>query len=226
MNLAVLFSGGKDSILALARAKKHHKISCLITIESKNPESYMFHTPNIQITTLQAKALKLPIITQKTTGKKETELKDLKKALKKAKSNYNIEGVVTGAIASIYQVTRIQKICDELNFYCFNPLWQINQIDLLNQLIKDKYKVIISGVFAYPFTKDFLGKSINKDLISKLKLFQEKYKINPSGEGGEIETTVLNCPLFKKEIKILDSTTQYDNYAGTYQINKAYLNKK
>ena len=31
---------------------------------------------------------------------------------------------------------------------------------------------------------------------------QEKYKIHPAGEGGEYETFVLNCPLFKNPLKI------------------------
>ncbi len=30
----------------------------------------------------------------------------------------------------------------------------------------------------------------------------KKYKIHPAGEGGEFETFVLNCPLFKKSLKV------------------------
>jgi len=35
-----------------------------------------------------------------------------------------------------------------------------------------------------------------------MKTLNEKYKINIAGEGGEYESFVLNCPLFKKPIKI------------------------
>ena len=55
MKLAVLFSGGKDSYLALQYASEEHDISCLLTLESKKEDSWMFHTPAIEWTKLQAK---------------------------------------------------------------------------------------------------------------------------------------------------------------------------
>ena len=71
MRLGVLFSGGKDSTLALHLAAEKEEVVCLITILSKNKESFMFHTPNIDITALQAEALGLPQITKTTQGEKE-----------------------------------------------------------------------------------------------------------------------------------------------------------
>jgi diphthamide synthase (EF-2-diphthine--ammonia ligase) len=35
-----------------------------------------------------------------------------------------------------------------------------------------------------------------------MKKYFEKYKISPSGEGGEIETFVLDCPLFKRGLVV------------------------
>ncbi len=203
MKLALLFSGGKDSTYAGYLAKQMtYEISCLISIYSKNKESFMFHTPSISKTQKQAQVMEIPLIIQKTKGNKEDELKDLEKAIKKAKREFNIEGVVTGAIQSVYQATRIQKICDKLNLECFNPLWQKNELEYLEELIKEKFKVIIVGVYAYPLDKSWLGKEINKDFIKQVKELNTKYKIHPAGEGGEFETFVLDCPLFKKQLKI------------------------
>jgi predicted ATP pyrophosphatase (TIGR00289 family) len=113
MRVGVLFSGGKDSTLALSKAMKEHEVVCLITIISKNTESFMFHTPNIEITKLQAESIGLPLIQRITEGKKEEELEDLRKAVVEAKENYRIDGIVTGAVESVYQSKRIQKICDD-----------------------------------------------------------------------------------------------------------------
>jgi len=203
MKLGILFSGGKDSTYATYLAKQAgYKIECLISIESKNQDSYMFHTPKIELTKEQAKLMNIPIISQITNGEKEIELEDLEKAIKKAIKEYEIEGIVTGAVESVYQSSRIQKICDKLNIECFNPLWQKNQIELLNELIKNKFEVIITKVAAEGFNDSHIGKKLDKNLIEELINLKEKYKINPAGEGGEFETLVTNCPLFKKELSL------------------------
>ena len=70
MKLGVLFSGGKDSTYAAYLEKqKGNEIVCLITLQSENKESYMFHTPNIKYSKMQAKAFKIPIIYKKTKGR-------------------------------------------------------------------------------------------------------------------------------------------------------------
>ena len=209
MKCGVLFSGGKDSTYAAYLAKKQgYEISCLISIISENPESYMFHTPSITKVKKQADVMNIPLIIQETKGQKEEELKDLEKAIQRAKSEYKIEAVVTGAVESVYQSSRIQKICDKLGLECFNPLWKKDQLELLHDLIKDNFKVIIIGVFAYPLDESWLGKEINGEFIKDAAALYEKYKINPAGEGGEIESFVLNCPLFTRELKIKDKQIQ------------------
>jgi ABC transporter with metal-binding/Fe-S-binding domain ATP-binding protein len=205
MKLGILFSGGKDSTYACYLAKKlGYEITCLITIISKNKESYMFHTPAIELTKKQAQAMNIPLIKRETSGVKEEELRDLEKAIYRAKMDYQIEGIVTGAVESVYQASRIQTICNKLGLECFNPLWQKNQIELLQEIVKNKFEVIISGVFAYPFDEKWLGRKIDEKFIEKIKILSEEYKINPAGEGGEFESLVLNSPLFKKPLKLKD----------------------
>ena len=50
--------------------------------------------------------------------------------------------------------------------------------------------------------KDWIGKKIDKNFIEKMRELNKKYGVNPAGEGGEYETFVLNCPLFKKPVKL------------------------
>src|SRR4030066_993868 len=160
MKLGVLFSGGKDSTLALHMTAEHEEATCLITLVSKNSESYMFHTPNIHITALQAETVGLPLVSKVTEGKKEEELKDLEQAIKDAITDHDIEGVVTGAVESVYQAERVQRICNHLGIWCFNPLWKRNQKRLLEELVEKRFNVIISGIFAYPLDETWLGKKL------------------------------------------------------------------
>tara|TARA_Y100000034_G_scaffold127479_1_gene180311 strand:+ start:680 stop:1336 length:657 start_codon:yes stop_codon:yes gene_type:complete len=207
MRAAVLFSGGKDSTFALFKEIKNHEIKCLISLFPERSDSYMFHYPNIELVKHQAKELNLPLITQKTKGEKEEELKDLEIAIKKAIEEYKIEALISGALASNYQKSRIEKLCGKLNIKSIAPLWHINPEDYLNQLIKNKFEVIITGIAADGLNETFLGRKIDNKLIQNFK----KLNIHLGAEGGEYETFVLNCPLFNKKLEIKESKKIMEN---------------
>lgn len=220
MKLGILFSGGKDSTYAMYLAKKlGHEIVCLISIYSKNQDSFMFHTPTINLTKKQAKLIKLPIVVKKTKGEKEIELKDLESSIKSVIKKHKIHGIVTGAVESVYQSSRIQKICNKLKIECFNPLWQKNQIELLEELVKNKFEIIIVGVGAFPFDKKWIGKKIDKKFIEEIRKLNIKYKINPAGEGGEFESLVLNCPMFNKklDVKLKNVVGEKNSWRGEFE---------
>jgi len=223
MRIGVLFSGGKDSTLALHIAAHKEEVMCLITLVSENPESYMFHTPNIELTVLQAEALGLPLVSVATQGKKEVELADLELAIAQAKAEFRLDGVVTGAVESVYQASRVQRICHKFDLWSFNPLWKHDQRKLLEMLVAQNFNVIVSGIFAYPLDEKWLGKQLDKQMIMKLLELQKKYGISPSGEGGEIETTVLDAPLFRKRVEILDSVVSARGNSGVIFIKKTRL---
>ncbi len=226
MRLGVLFSGGKDSCFACYKAMGTEEVVCLISVLSKNPESYMFHTPNIELTGLQAEAMGLPLVAVETEGKKEEELDDLKRAVQAAKEKHGIEGVVSGAVLSVYQATRIQRICNALDLWCFNPLWHSDQAECIREFVSSGFEAMISGVFAYPFDEGWLGRRIDEKTIEDLIKLSKKFGISPIGEGGELETFVLNGPIFRKRIKILETSRKYENHSGICYIKKAVLVEK
>ena len=203
MKLGVLFSGGKDSTYAAYLAKKAgNELTCLITIFSENIDSYMFHTQKIELTKKQAKLMNLPIITKSTRGVKEEELNDLESAIKLAINKYQIQGITTGALHSQYQASRIQAICDKLKIKCINPLWHKDEISYLNELINSKFKVVVTKTAAEGLDNKWIRREIDKNFIEDIKVLNKKWGIHPAGEGGEFETLVLNCPLFKEELKV------------------------
>ena len=208
MKVASLFSGGKDSVYSAYLESKEHELVCLITLHSENKDSYMFHTPSISKTERQAEVMNLPLVIASTPGEKEEELVDLKEVIKKVKEEYRIEGIVTGALHSVYQAERIGKICDDLDLKCLNPLWHKDEISYLNELLENKFKVIVTAVRAFPLDSSWIGREINEEFISEVEKLKEKYKIHPAGEGGEFETFVLNCPLFSEELKVKNIETK------------------
>lgn len=204
MKLGVLFSGGKDSCMSAYLAKKQgHDIMCLITMDSENPDSYMFHTPSIKRTKQQAEVMGLPLIIIKTKGEKEKELEDLEVAIRKAKKRYKIKGIINGALASNYQKSRIESICKKLKLSSLAPLWNKDGFEYLDNIIKNKFQVIITAVSAYPLNASWLGREIDERFIGEIRNLHNKYKVHPAGEGGEFETFVLYCPLFERPLKVI-----------------------
>ncbi|MEM3589673.1 MAG: diphthine--ammonia ligase [Candidatus Bathyarchaeia archaeon] len=213
MRAAVLFSGGKDSCLALYYAMGSADVKCLITMLPENPASYMFHTPNIILAGKQAEAIGLPIIMRRTEGEKEAELADLKGAIKEGIELYGIDCVFTGAISSTYQASRIGRVCAELRIECVNPLWGRDPIGLLEEALGRGFHAIVTGVFAMGL-EDFIGRRIDEKFIREVMRLWEIYGINPAGEGGEFETFVLDAPFFRRGLIVERSHIQRDGSGG------------
>jgi diphthine-ammonia ligase len=224
---AVLYSGGKDSNHALYLAKENgNEIRALITLFPENNESWMFHYPNVQHTQLQAEALEVPLVTRLTKGDKEDELKDLQAVIEEVKERFKIDSIVSGAIESHYQKSRIDKICLVLGLLSIAPLWQRDPEQLIMEEISLGFETIITACMARGLTREWLGRKIDYDCLQDLKKIREKYGVHLSFEGGEGETFVLDSPLFKNKIKILESETLWHNDSGYLVIRKATTTPK
>lgn len=220
--IGCLFSGGKDSTLAIHKAvNEGMNVDLLITVVSENDFSYMFHKPGIGFSELQANALGIKQMVKKTKGEKEAELEDLYDVIKES----GVEVLITGATASVYQKNRIDKICSELNVKHISPLWHIDPLKELNE-IADTFDAIITQVSADGFDESYLGSRIDSEMIEKLKLLNKKNGINLTFEGGEAETFVLDAPLFRKKIRITKSHKEWRHNFGRYVIEEAHLEEK
>lgn len=219
--VAVLFSGGKDSCLAVHKilGNKNYEIKYLLSIIPENEESFMFHRPNLNLLSKQAERLGLKLKTRLTKGKKEEELEDLKELVRSVKSQ--IQGVVVGGIASRYQEKRIRLICEQFGLELIAPLWDFTSESLWADLFKEGFKVIITKVSCDGLDKAVLGKVIDRDMLKVLEQKSRKYGFRLDFEGGEAETAVLFMPEFKKDIKIEFDIIELDKYVSLLNIKKA-----
>ncbi len=224
MRVGVLFSGGKDSTYAAYLASgRGDELRCLITLSPLRSDSYMFHYPNIRWTAMQAEAMHLPQVVLETKGVKEEELADLKKAIETAQRDCSIDGVYTGALASVYQKSRVERICDELGVMAVSPLWQVDPITHLENVVANRFEVIMTSVAALGLDESWLGRTLDVGVIRELARLHERYGLNPGLEGGEGETFVLDCPLFDRRIEILSSKKHWKRDAGYLEILEARL---
>jgi len=220
MIVCVLYSGGKDSNLALLEASKFFRVACLVSIRPESSESALFHYPASDLVDLQAETLGLPMIRVESGDREEEQTRALREALWLAMKEYGVEGVVTGAVKSVYQATRFQRVCDELGLWCFNPLWLMNEEELIEKILSYGFKALITRLAVYPFEEKFLGKFIDREFIEYLK----RVGANVSGEGGEYETLVTWMPMFKREIRILKYSKIVRESEGEIVVERAELN--
>jgi len=219
MRLAALTSGGKDSLYAVYLARKEgHDIRYLLSMIPESHESYMFHHPNIELTQIQAELMGIPLLVEKTSGEKEKELKDLERLILRVKDE--VDGILTGTIASSYQRERIDRICKKFSLECISPLWHINPERYWHELMRSGFRIMITSVSAEGLDKGWLGRIIDEKTVDELKELNRRFKIHLSFEGGEAETLVLDCPMFRKGIKIVEAKREWDGQRGTYVIKR------
>jgi ABC transporter with metal-binding/Fe-S-binding domain ATP-binding protein len=223
MRVSALFSGGKDSTYALYLMQQQGwDVVSLLTVVPKASDSYMFHYPNIRWTKLQAESMNIAIKYKESSGLKEEELKDVEELM----AEEDTDGFVCGAIASDYQWSRLNEIAHRLGKPMYAPLWRKDQLTLLEDMVHAGFKFMIAGVYAEGFDEGWLGKVITSHSIKELEKLREKHRISVTGEGGELETFVLDGPNFSKSIQIEEAQTNWSRHSGNYTIKKASLEEK
>ena len=222
MRLAALYYGGKDSTYALHLASlAGHEVAHLVTIVPRQSDSWMFHTVNLHLAPLLSEALGIPLIQATSSGVKETETEDLRKALE----GLAVDGLVSGAIASNYQKLRVERVCRELGISSLMPLWGRPPAELLREMIESGMGIIITSVSAWGLDKKWLGKSLDLQALEELVSLSQRFGFNVCGEGGEMETLVLDAPFYKKRLEVTSSRTDWKNDAGVFHVEARLVPK-
>jgi len=228
MRLLSLYSGGKDSTYALVKAKEMgHDISCLLTMQPDTDASLLFHYPNSWVTRYLGEAMRIPSLGfAAPSGTKEDESKFLEQAIIAVKSLHEIHGVVHGGIFSTFQSEIVQKICRQNNLAVFAPLWHIEQSEYMDLLLEQNFQIKIVSVSAMGLDDGWLGISLDREALNRLKRLSQKYCFSVCFEGGEAETMVVDCPIFYKKLQVRNANIHWDGQRGMFEIMEVALVEK
>ena len=186
----------------------------------------MFHYPNMKWTALQAEAIGVPLHTETTEGVKEEELADLERALSRAKAEHRLEGVYTGALASVYQKTRVEKVCRELGLKCLSPLWGVDPEAHLRRLAAEGFSTVIVSVSALGLDQSWLGRELDDAAVTELVALGKRFRFHAGLEGGEGETFVIDAPIFTQRVEIRSVVRHWKGDSGYLEIVDAALAPK
>lgn len=207
---AVLFTGGKDSCLALYKASREFDIEYLLALIPETSDSYMFHKSDEKLLGKQAEMLGKKLLIGYSKGEKELELEDMKMLIDRIRGKVDV--LVVGGIASNYQSKRIKKIADIFNLEIYAPLWTYTAEKLWKELLDLSFKVIIVKIACEGLSREILGKVIDEKMLAELKRKSKQHGFTLDFEGGDAETAVLFMPGFKKEIGVRGKIESEDKY--------------
>ncbi|ORY23337.1 hypothetical protein BCR33DRAFT_135120 [Rhizoclosmatium globosum] len=223
MKVVALLSGGKDSCFNMMHCVANgHEIVALANLYSQVSEnkeeidSFMYQTVGSNdVVPMIAQCLDLPLyrrlirgtslsVDMEYTSSPNDEVEDLFLLLQDVKkSNPDITAISVGAILSSYQRIRVENVAGRLGMTVLSYLWQGNQRELVQGMLDTGVVAVLAKVAAVGLDTTHLGKTLAEVYPLLLKL-EERFGVHVCGEGGEYETVVLDCPLFKKRLEILE----------------------
>ena len=218
VRVAVLSSGGKDSAAAWWWAMcKGWEVTHLVTVRITGGDSWMFQVPGTHLVEHQAQLAGIQWVEVKSKGEQETEITDLEVVL----SALKIDGIVSGALRSDYQKSRIERMAERLNIKSWTPLWHQDSLSHMHGLIENGFEVFITGVSSEGLGKEWIGKTLDSSSLQELEQLSKKYRFNVDGEGGEYETLVTGGPHLQGRLELTGSVN-WDGVRGTFEIEDVH----
>lgn len=190
------WSGGKDSALAYYRAVlEGHVPLALFTMFEEDGTKSRSHGLPIEVMEAQAERMGLPLVIGKASwsGYEKEFIGQLK--------NFKAQGIDMGVYGDIDlqdHLEWVQKVSAEADMGVSHPLWQEPRKKLLEELIDEGFRAVITVVDTKRLDESFLGREFTRELIAEL----EAAGVDACGEEGEFHTMIVDGPIFVEPVPV------------------------
>lgn len=203
LKVAVSWSGGKDSCFSLFRSllqsSSDCQICCLLNFINRDVGKSMSHGLDYRLIVAQAEALEIPIVQRETTW--DTYEQEFKQAVAELKQ-HGVSTLVFGDIDIEGHKDWVERVCGELGVRPILPLWGDEPQKLLSGFIDAGFEAIVICAKAELFGEKWLGRRVDEVFAKDLLRLNN---VHPCGEQGEYHTFVIDGPIFKRRMNIIDS---------------------
>ncbi len=224
MKVAVMYSGGKDSSMALKHAlDQGWEVKALISVKPKSTESFLYQYATVEWTTLSSEAVGIPVIqlkSEKIGAKEEAD------ELKQVFSELDVDAFVVGGVGlQETQIREWRRVAQEAGKDLIVPYKDMTSEQLFDKTIDSGFDIMITDVATDGLGPEWIGKKLTKDNMGEFKDLSRKFGFDILGEGGYYNSLVLDGPIFSKRIEILNSKKVWDSktYSGYMEIENAVL---
>ena len=201
MSYIASWSGGKDSCFALYKAiGKGCEISHLVNFISEEFHRVSFHGTEAKLIQLQSQAMGIPLLQKETTW--DGYEQGFKEAVRSLIPS-GVEGMVFGDIYLQEHKDWVERVCGDLGIEAIEPLWGKSPEDILSSFIDAGFEAVIISAQSKLINEDWIGHIVDRNFIVYLK----NRNIDICGENGEYHTLVINGPIFKRPIRLIENKT-------------------
>ena len=225
MKVAIMYSGGKDSTYAIDYAlQRGWDIDYLLSVKPTRKDCFLFHFATVEHTDKQAKLFGLRhVLVGCDVADPVKEAEIVKRIIK----NNPVDAVILGGTGlQMTQIKSIQDALRPLGIEAFAAHSGLDHDKVMEEMLARGYKFLVTQV-ASDGLMDWLGREVNYDNFDDLQRDSERYGFHVGFEGGYADTFVLDGPIFRKRIEVLESKKVVDDeYCGHIVFKKLKLVSK
>jgi len=198
--LALSWSGGKDSALALSVLRRAGcEPSALITTVTENYDRVSMHGVRRVLLASQASALSIPLVEVWIPPDASNEVYEQR--VEQAFACEGLAGIDTVAYGDLFledvRAYREERLA-AANRHGLFPLWGRDTTELAHEFINHGFKATIVCVNPRKLDPSFAGRSYDRRLLEDLPR-----SVDPCGENGEFHTFVHAGPIFRTPVQCL-----------------------
>lgn len=212
MKVALSYSGGKDSLLALYRAVRlGHEPAALITTYNEERRTSHFHEIPFELLQAAAGSLGIPLILIKTQG--DAYARDFEDCLARLREA-GVGGCVFGDIDLEAHFSWCTQRCVNAGLQSLFPLRYASRRSLVEEFIEAGFSSVITVVDTTRLSDRYLGRILSHPLLDEL----ESEGIDVCGENGEYHSFVFDGPLFKRAVPYQGGPVRRDGKYAFYPL--------
>jgi diphthine-ammonia ligase len=217
LRVLALLSGGKDSVCAIETARGFGwDIAAALVLRPAEDDAWMFHTPNLDVVAGVAECLGLPLVEADVRVGKDEEVEDLERAVAAAKRDLDLDGLVSGALASEYQRTRIDGVGHRTGLKTFAPLWHKEPRGYVDSLVAGGWDIRFSRTAADGVPASWAGQRLDAQKVAAMAAHRARPHV--AGEGGEYETLVLAAPCYRRRLVVERASVDSSVNRATWRV--------
>lgn len=206
----VLWSGGKDSTLALQAIllSAQYELTTLLTTVTRGYDRVSMHGVRRDLLSSQAKALGLQL--EEVLIPQSSSNEQYQRSMAEALSRHAALGTTRAVSGDIFlQDVRDyrENLLNSSGLRGVYPLWKQDTHALARRFIDSGFKAVTTCVDSCALDGSWAGRELDESFFSDLPV-----TVDPCGENGEFHTFVYDGPLFSEPVRFeLGETVFRDN---------------